>query len=149
MEWKGFIYEYEHFLYMIKVIANVEREPGEKNFSCHMNVEKMKTGVLGVGSSAKAAIADMMDGWKDIADELKEEGKGIPELDVEYRFDVGALFNFYDFVNIAGVAREIGINPSVMRQYVIGIRKPSVERRAQIQEGFKRLADKMKAAVLC
>ena len=53
---------------MIKVIANVEREPGEKNFSCHMNVEALKTGILGTGTSAKAAIADMQNGWHDVTD---------------------------------------------------------------------------------
>lgn len=46
----------------MKVIANVNREPGEKNFSCYMNITKLKTGVLGLGSSAKAAINDMMSG---------------------------------------------------------------------------------------
>ena len=133
----------------MKVIANVEREPGEKNFSCHMNVESLKTGVLGTGPSAKAAIDDMLAGWQDVVDELKEEHKNVPTIEIEYRFDVGSLFNYYDFVNIAGVAREIGINPSVMRQYVIGIRKPSAERKAKIQTGFKTLADKMKSVVLC
>ena len=38
----------------MKVIANVKREPGEKNFSCYMNITELKTGVLGLGSSAKA-----------------------------------------------------------------------------------------------
>lgn len=134
---------------MIKVIANVEREPGEKNFSCHMNVETMNTGVWGMGTSAKAAMDDMMCGWSDVEDELKEKGKEIPVLDIEYRFDVGALFSYYDFLNIAGVAKEIGISPSVMRQYAIGVRKPSEERKARILQGFARLSDKMRNAVLC
>ena len=134
---------------MIKVIANVEREPGEKNFSCHMNVETLNTGVWGTGTSAKAAMDDMMCGWSDVEDELKEEGREIPVLDIEYRFDVGALFNYYDFLNITGVAKEIGVNPSVMRQYAIGIRKPSEERKAKILHGFTKLADKIKNADLC
>lgn len=99
----------------MKVIANVNREPGEKNFSCYMNITKLKTGVLGLGSSAKAAINDMMSGWQDTVADFKDDGIEAPELEIEYRFDVGSLFSFYDFVNIAGVAREIGINPSVMR----------------------------------
>ena len=69
-------------------------------------------------------------------------------LEIEYRFDVGSLFSYYDFVNIAGVAREIGLNPSVMRQYAIGVRKPSEERKLQIVAGLKNLADKMQHAVL-
>lgn len=132
----------------MKVIANVEREPGEKNFSCHMNVERLKTGVLGCGSSAKAAIADMLSGWRDAAEDLREDGTDVPELDIEYRFDVGSLFSYYDFVNIAGVAREIGVNPSVMRQYAIGKRKPSAERKAEIMSGFRSLAAKMQTAAL-
>lgn len=132
----------------MKVIANVNREPGEKNFSCYMNITELKTGVLGLGSSAKAAINDMMSGWQDAVADFKDDGIEAPELEIEYRFDVGSLFSFYDFVNIAGVAREIGINPSVMRQYAIGTRKPSTERKAEIMVGFKRLALKMQNAVL-
>ena len=132
----------------MKVIANVKREPGEKNFSCYMDITELKTGDLGLGSSAKAAINDMMSGWQDAVADFKDDGIEAPELEIEYRFDVGSLFSFYDFVNIAGVAREIGINPSVMRQYAIGTRKPSTERKAEIMTGFKRLALKMQNAVL-
>lgn len=113
-----------------------------------MNVAELKTSVLGLGSSAKAAIGDMMSGWQDAVADLKEDGIEVPELEIEYRFDVGSLFSYYDFVNIAGVAREIGVNPSVIRQYVIGTRKPSAERKAQIIKGFKCLADKMQTASL-
>lgn len=132
----------------MKAIANVVREPGEKNYSCLLTVESMRGTVLGCGSSAKAAIADMLRGWGETADYMREEGKEVPALDIEYRFDVGSLFSYYDFVNIAGVAREIGLNPSVMRQYAIGARKPSAERKAQIISGFKSLADKMQTATL-
>lgn len=132
----------------MRVIANVKREPGEKNFSCYMNVAELKTGVLGLGSSAKAAIGDMLSGWQDAVADLKEDGIEVPELEIEYRFDVGSLFSYYDFVNIAGVAREIGLNPSVMRQYAIGVRKPSEERKLQIVAGLKSIADKMQHTVL-
>lgn len=132
----------------MKVVANVEREPGEKNYSCLLTVKPLKGTVLGCGSSAKAAIEDMLKGWDDTTEYLREEGKEIPTLEIEYRFDVGSLFSYYDFVNIAGVAREIGLNPSVIRQYVIGTRKPSAERKKQIATGFKSLANKMQHAVL-
>ena len=130
----------------MKVEARVEREPGEKNFSCYMNIDTLNCGVLGVGSSAKAAIKDMLSGWKDETDELREEGKEIPELEIKYKFDVGSLFNYYDFINVSGVSREIGVSPSVMRQYAIGIRKPSPERKKEIMMGIKSLASKMQTA---
>lgn len=132
----------------MKVIANVKREPGEKNYSCLLTVKPIKGTVLGCGSSAKAAIEDMLKGWNETTEYLKEEGEDVPALEIEYRFDVGSLFSYYDFVNIAGVAREIGLNPSVIRQYVIGTRKPSAERKKLIITGLKSLADKMQQAVL-
>ena len=130
----------------MKVEARVEREPGEKNFSCYMHIDSLNCGVLGIGSSAKAAIKDMLSGWKDETDELREEGKEIPELEIEYKFDVGSLFNYYDFINMSGVSREIGVSPSVMRQYAIGIRKPSPERKKENMKGIKSLASKMQTA---
>lgn len=132
----------------MKVIANVKREPGEKNYSCLLTVKPIKGTVLGCGSSAKAAIEDMLKGWNETTEYLKEEGEEVPTLEIEYRFDVGSLFSYYDFVNIAGVAREIGLNSSVIRQYVIGTRKPSAERKKLIITGLKSLADKMQQAVL-
>lgn len=132
----------------MKAIANIEREPGEKNFSCLLMVKSIKGTILGCGSSVKAAIEDMLKGWNETTEYLKEEGKDVPALEIEYRFDVGSLFNYYDFINIAGVAREIGLNPSVMRQYAIGTRKPSAERKAQIINGFRSLANKMQTASL-
>ncbi|WP_297120145.1 hypothetical protein [Leyella stercorea] len=132
----------------MKVIANVKREPGEKNYSCLLTVKPIKGTVLGCGSSAKAAIEDMLKGWNETTEYLKEEGEDVPALEIEYRFDVGSLFSYYDFVNIAGVAREIGLNSSVIRQYVIGTRKPSAERKKLIITGLKSLADKMQQAVL-
>lgn len=132
----------------MKVIANVKREPGEKNYSCLLTVKPIKGTVLGCGSSAKAAIEDMLKGWNETTEYLKEEGEDVPALEIEYRFDVGSLFSYYDFVNIADVAREIGLNSSVIRQYVIGTRKPSAERKKLIITGLKSLADKMQQAVL-
>lgn len=128
---------------MEKVIAKVEREPGERNFSCVLKVASVKVNVLGQGNTAKAAIADMLSGWEDAKTDLKEDGVNVPELDIEYTFDVGSLFNYYDFINVAGVSREIGISQAVMRQYAVGSRKPSPERKQQIVQGIKSLAKKI------
>lgn len=131
---------------MEKVIAKVEREIGERNFSCYMKVESINAGVLGIGNTASAAIADMLQGWEDTKADLKEDGVDVAQIEIEYTFDIGALFNYYDFINVAGVSREIGISSAVMRQYATGVRKPSQKRKEQIMKGFKLLAKKMEKA---
>lgn len=131
---------------MEDVIARVEREVGERNFSCNMKVESINASVLGQGNTAKAAIADMLRGWEETKADLKEDGVEAPEVGINYTFDIGSLFNYYDFINVAGVSREIGISPAVMRQYAIGVRKPSQERKEQILEGIKSLAKRLEKA---
>lgn len=116
----------------MKVIASVQRQVGEKNYSCYMRVDCVKASSLGYGASAKSAMMDMLKGWEEVKMDLMEDGKEVPNLEVEYAFDLPSLFNFYDFINIAGVSREIGISAAVMRQYAIGVRRPSDERKAQI-----------------
>jgi hypothetical protein len=56
-----------------------------------MKVGSINVGVLGQGNTAKAAIADMLRGWEDIKTDLKDDGVGIPSIDIEYTFDIGAL----------------------------------------------------------
>lgn len=128
---------------MEKVIARVEREIGERNFSCYMKVESVNVGVLGQGNTANSAISDMLKGWEDVKNDLKVDGIEVSPIEIEYTFDIGALFNYYDFINVAGVSREIGISSAVMRQYATGVRKPSQERKEQIIKGIKSLAKKM------
>lgn len=132
----------------MKVIASVQRQVGEKNYSCYMRVDSMKASSLGYGASAKSAMMDMLKGWEEVKTDLMEDGKEVPNLEVEYAFDIPSLFNFYDFINIAGVSREIGISPAVMRQYAIGVRRPSYERKAQIVNGIRRIAEKQETVAV-
>lgn len=134
---------------MKTVIAKVKREVGEKNFSCYMKVESVNAAVLGQGNTARTAIADMLQGWKDTMEDLKNDGIEVPAISIEYAFDIGALFNYYDFLNVSGISREIGISSAVMRQYATGIRKPSKERKEQIIKGIKSLARRVDMASIC
>ncbi len=127
----------------MEIIAKVERGPGEKNFSCYMHVDSVKAGVLGQGSTARAAMEDMLCGWEEAKADMKQDGIKVPDVEITFSFDIGSLFSYYDFINVAGVSREIGINPSVMRQYAIGKRKPSADRKAAIVGGIRKLAHKM------
>jgi hypothetical protein len=130
---------------MEKVTAKLEREPGEKNFSCVMKVRSIKCSVLGQGATAKAAIKDMLRGWNEVKADLAEDGMAAPDIEVTYSFDIGSLFNYYDFINVAAVSREIGVSPALMRQYATGVRKPSDGRKVQIVDGIKSLARKMES----
>lgn len=59
------------------------------------------------------------------------------------RNHIGELFNNFPMLNVKQVAREIGINTTLMQQYVNGVKKPSFERRVEIERYLRELGRKM------
>ncbi len=78
---------------IMEIVARVKREPGEKNYSCYMHVDSIKAGVLGQGSSARAAMEDMLSGWNELKADLEKDGKKIADIEILYNFDTGVLFS--------------------------------------------------------
>ena len=54
---------------------------------------------------------------------------------------IGTLFEMFPQLNIASVARELGINRSLMQQYVSGKKKPSCERMQDIERYIHHLGE--------
>lgn len=56
---------------------------------------------------------------------------------------VGDLFNEFPELNVRQVARAMGINESLMRQYVNGAKRPTAERRIEIESFLHKLAERL------
>ena len=50
--------------------------------------------------------------------------------------EVARIFNRFPQINVSEMARNIGINKSLLAKYIYGIKKPSVERMQQIRQAF-------------
>lgn len=68
------------------------------------------------------------------------------DFNFEYFFeDIPALIDGYNgLINQSSLARISGINESLMRQYVIGIKKPSRKVIQRIEEGLKKYAEELR-----
>ena len=53
---------------------------------------------------------------------------------------VGDLFNRFPMLNVRQVARAMGVNASLMQQYVNGRKRPSFERAVEIEAYIHSLA---------
>ena len=68
-----------------------------------------------------------------------ESGKAIPaelnggQLEFEYVYDLSGFFAHYNFISPTKMARRIGINTSLMRQYASGIAYVSYSKKKQIE----------------
>ena len=55
------------------------------------------------------------------------------------RNHIGELFNRFPELNVRQVARAIGINETLMQQYVNGVKRPTLERRMEIEKYIREL----------
>lgn len=124
----------------IEVTVRVEKGPGSRNFACYMVDDTPDFGLAGYGPTAAEAISDLYVSQTEMREVQKEQGKTMPELHFNFKFDLGSLFDYYSFLNISGVAKRAGINASLMRQYVAGVHKPSAKRLAVIGRTMKDMA---------
>ena len=105
-----------------------------------MRKRKIKVTVLkeDIGYSAIALIGDDFVGTQaDTFDELKTNliealNLAYEELEIEhslndlqFEFDLESFFDFYKVINAKALSERIGMNQSLLAQYIKGIKKPS------------------------
>ncbi|MBO7312214.1 MAG: XRE family transcriptional regulator [Alistipes sp.] len=56
---------------------------------------------------------------------------------------IGDLFNNFPELNVRQVARAMGINETLMQQYVNGTKRPLPERKAEIERYIHNLAERL------
>jgi predicted RNase H-like HicB family nuclease len=58
-----------------------------------------------------------------------------------YHYDIGSLLNLYDGIfTQTSLARITGINASLMRHYLCGVRNPSKKQLARVEENLRTFA---------
>lgn len=58
----------------------------------------------------------------------------------KYKYDLTVLFDVFDYLNISNVAKAAHLNPSLLRQYVIGNKQPSAAQIKRIENTIHTIA---------
>jgi len=125
----------------MKKMTIVIEKTKDGNFDCYPADEAQDYGICGYGATAQEAIADLQVCIKDARAALAAEGKDVPEYELEYKYDIGSFFDYFDIFNVTKLARMAGINKSLISQYVSGKRHAS-----QLQyDRLRRSVEKVKA----
>ena len=74
--------------------------------------------------------------------QLLHEFEGIDPNHIvfEHYYDVYALFEEFNFINISKFAKYAGINPGLMRQYASGVKSPKQLQAKKIEAAFHKLS---------
>jgi hypothetical protein len=65
------------------------------------------------------------------------------KIEFEIAYDLSVFFEQKDFLNISGIAKLANINASLLRQYAAGIKFPSPEKAAEIEEVIRRIGNEL------
>lgn len=131
---------------MKKIHAIIERSDSEgiSIYSDDVN------GAYGFGLTEEEARADFLSVLDEQAEFYKEVHGEFPSwknegYSVDYVYDISGFFEAFPFINASKFAKEIGINPSLMRKYKGKMVAASEKQRSVIQERYDRLIKNMEA----
>ncbi len=61
------------------------------------------------------------------------------EDEIQFQFDLESFFDFYRVINTKALAERIGMNQSLLSQYIKGIKKPSASQTRRILNGVRQI----------
>lgn len=115
-------------------------------------IDGIDSTVIGEGASVAEAKSDLDNSYKEVISSYLENGEAIPEelqdLVFDYKYDVSALFNAFDFINVSKFAERIGISPSLMRHYKGGDTYISDNQAKRIEAGLHQIARELLSVTL-
>ena len=105
-----------------------------------------------VGFSAMTSVMDKFIGTEaDTFEELKEMIIEVINLtfeeedftytieEIKFKLDLESFFDFYKVINAKALSKRIGMNQSLLAQYIKGIKKPSPAQTKRIMDGVQQI----------
>ena len=114
-------------------------------FSAFMDCYDYDFGLAGFGNTAKEAIADFYACVEEEKTMCEKEGKTMPELEFEIRYDLTSFLDYYaGILSKSGLEKITGVNQKQLWHYSSGKRKPTRATSLRIQNNLHRFADNLK-----
>lgn len=112
----------------------------------------LKSTIIGEGNTAEEAKLDFFNSYKEVLESFTEEGEEIPselkDLEFEFKYDLSAFFNCFNFINVTKFAEAVGIEPSLMRHYKVGKTNISRAQAKKIEKDIHYLASELSKVTL-
>ena len=114
-----------------------------------MIIERTKTGysvyaekypVYTVGNTLEELKTNMLEALNLYFEKQK---KVVTERDLRITLDLPQFFEFYKVINAKALSERIGINQSLLAQYIKGIKKPSSTQTRRILKGVQEVGKEL------
>ncbi len=74
---------------------------------------------------------------------MEEQGKKVTRSNLDFEIDFKQFFEFYKVINAKYLAQRIGMNESLLSQYVTGKKKPSKKQVERIIDGLHEIGKEL------
>lgn len=104
--------------------------------------------IIGTGDTVAEAKEDFFNSLDEVKTTLIEIGRTIPEALATapcFSFDISSLLEYFDFFNVSALARKLGINETLMRQYKTGKTYISDKQLERIEKGIHEIGAELNA----
>lgn len=114
-----------------------------------MIVEKTDTGFSAFSSefpifTTGRTIPELLDNALEASNlYFEDDNIEIHRQDIKFELDFKQFFDYYNILNSKILARRIGINPTLLSQYVRGHKKPSDEQTEKILTGIHQIGQEL------
>lgn len=98
-------------------------------------------GITGYGKTVADAKKDIRSALDETilayGSDVPKELKGVIEF--VYKYDIASIFNYFSMLDATNLAKRIGLNSSLLRQYKSGITVASDKQKQKIENGLHEL----------
>jgi hypothetical protein len=110
-------------------------------------VVKEDVGYSATSQIGKNFVGTEADSFEDLKDNLlkalnftfEDIGMKHTSDDLVFEFDLESFFDFYKVINAKALSERIGMNQSLLAQYIKGIKKPSAAQTKRILTGVHQI----------
>ncbi len=74
---------------------------------------------------------------------FEDAGRIITERDLKIQLDLPQFFSFYKVINAKALSERIGMNQSLLAQYIKGHKKPSAAQTQRILNGIQKVGQEL------
>ena len=119
---------------MKKLKINIKVIKEDTGYSAHTSVGN--NFITTVGETFEELKTNILE-----AVNLAFEDKGfVYSIDeIKFRYDLESFFDFYKVINAKALSERIGMNQSLLAQYIKGNKKPSIVQTKRILQGIQQL----------
>jgi len=112
-----------------------------------LKILKEDLGYTALGQWKNRSLVTCGDNWEELQSMIIEmlnltfEDLGFTYTieEIQFEYDLESFFDFYKVINAKALSERIGMNQSLLAQYIKGIKKPSATQTKRILQGVQQI----------